>query len=351
MSTSLDTLWYTHSPVPTGLGIAVESGRLAQVFQARGTRIQALRESSDREVREAHFDHHLRNSVRHGGNIPAIWARASGCETRVIGLSWADEVQLIVTTADSPLRDIRDLRNRRFGVPRWANVQIDFARAQALRGLENALRLEGLEVDEVEWVDYPYGGTYSDDPVRHVHGAQISLGGHRSRRRNNELIGLLRGEVDAIFLKGAHGLHLTDEFGLRVLVDVGSHPDPLIRANIGTPRTLTVDRHLLDAHFDAAVLILDSVLRAEQWAWAHPEETRRFLARELNTSEYWVANAYGEDAHLRLQTNLAERSIGALQDLTDFLERWDFIPHGFDVRHWIDPAPLEHLLETVDVAV
>ena len=28
----LDTLWYTHSPVPTGLGIAVESGRLAEAF-------------------------------------------------------------------------------------------------------------------------------------------------------------------------------------------------------------------------------------------------------------------------------------------------------------------------------
>ncbi|TBU99212.1 ABC transporter substrate-binding protein [Stutzerimonas kirkiae] len=351
MSTTLDTLWYTHSPVPTGLGIAVESGRLAEAFRPLGTRIQALRESSDREVREAHFDHHLPNSVRHGGNIPAIWARASGRSTRVIGLSWSDEVQLIVTTADSPLKDIRDLKNRRFGLPKWANVQIDFTRAQAIRGLENALRLEGLEVADVELVDYPYGGTYSDEQVRHIHGAQVTFNGNRVRRRNNELIGLLRGDIDAIFLKGAHGLHLADEFGLRVITDVGSHPDPLIRANIGTPRTLTVDQHLLDEHFEASVLILETVLRAEQWAWAHPEETRRFLARELNTSEYWVANAYGEDAHLRLHTNLAERSIGALQDLTDFLERWDFIPRRFDVRDWIESRPLEQLLEKVNVAI
>ncbi|PLV18331.1 ABC transporter substrate-binding protein [Pseudomonas guariconensis] len=350
MNNPLDTLWYTHSPVPTGLGIAVESGRLARAFQPWGTRIQALRESSDREVREAHFDHHLHNSVRHGGNIPAIWARASGRDTRVLGLSWSDEVQLIVTTADSPVRGIRDLRNRRFGLPKWANVQIDFTRAQAIRGLENALRLEGMSPNDVELVDYPYGGTYSDDPVRHVHGAQVSLG-DRVRQRNNELIGLLRGDIDAIFLKGAHGLHLADEFGLRVVVDIGSHPDPLVRANIGTPRTLTVDQHLLDQHFDAAVLILDSVLRAEQWAWAHPEETRRFLARELNTSEYWVAAAYGEDAHLRLRTNLAERSIEALQDLTDFLERWGFIARRFDVRQWIEPRPLAHLLENVNVAI
>lgn len=141
--------------MPTGLGIAVQSGRLAEAFAPFGTNIQSLRESSEREVREAHYDHHLQNSVRHGGNIPAIWAYASGVDTRVLGLSWSDEVQLILTTEESGVRSIRDLKNRRFGIPKWANVQIDFTRAQALRGLENALKLEGLAVTDVELVDYP----------------------------------------------------------------------------------------------------------------------------------------------------------------------------------------------------
>lgn len=351
MSQALDTLWYTHSPVPTGLGIAVESGRLAAAFRPYGTRIQALRESSEREIREAHFDHHLPYSVRHGGNIPAIWAHANGRQTRVIGLSWTDEVQLLVTTNDSPIKTLSDLKNSRFGVPKWANVQIDFARAQAIRGLENALQLVGLAVNDLELVDYPYGGTYSDAPVRHVYGAQISLGDSGVRQRNNELIGLLRGDIDAIFVKGAHGLQLADEFGLRVIIDVGSHPDPLVRANIGTPRTLTVDAQMLDEHFDATVLILDTVLRAEQWARSHPEETRAFLARELNTSEYWVANAYGADAHLRLQTNLAQQSVNALQDLSAFLLRWQFIPQGIDLQQWIDPRPLARLLQSANLAI
>ncbi|TBU85196.1 ABC transporter substrate-binding protein [Phytopseudomonas dryadis] len=352
MSKPLDTLWYTHSPDPTGLGVAVESGRLAEAFRPFGTNIQALRESSDREVREAHFDHHLQNSVRHGGNIPAIWAYATRRATRVLGLSWIDEVQLLVTTTDSGVKSIRDLRNRRFGLPKWANVQIDFGRAQALRGLENALRLEGLTLADVERVDYPYGGAHCDEPPHHhAFGAHVRLRGTRVRRRNNELIGLLRGDIDAVFIKGAHGVQLAEEFGLHVIVDTGSHPDPLIRSNLGTPRTLTVDQHLLDHHPDAALCILQTVLRAEQWAWAHPDETRRFLARTLNTSEYWVAAAYGEDAHQRLQTNLDERSIGALQDLTDFLHRWDFIPQGFDVREWIDPRPMEKLLASLKVTV
>jgi len=344
MSQPLDTLWYTHSPVPTGLGIAVQTGRLAEAFAPLGTSIQSLRESSEREVREAHYDHHLPNSVRHGGNIPAIWAYSAGVETRVLGLSWADEVQLILTTAESGVKTVRDLKNRRFGLPKWANVQIDFTRAQALRGLENALRLEGLNVADVELVDYPYGGTHSDEQVTHVHGAAVYLSGARISRRNNELIGLLRGDIDAIFLKGATALQLAYELGLHVVIDTGSHPDPLIRANNGTPRTLTVDTHLLNHHFGACKRIVDVLLRTEQWAWANPDETRRYLARELNTSEYWVAAAYGEDAHRRLRTTLDSRSIGALQDFTDFLYRWQFIPRHFDVREWIDFSVLEAVI-------
>ncbi|KPC49610.1 ABC transporter substrate-binding protein [Amantichitinum ursilacus] len=333
---ALPTLWYTRCPVPTGLGIALQHGWLDQAFAAQCTEVRSLRESNDRAVRESHFDHTLQNSVRHGGNIPALWARSSGRETRVIGLSWADEVQLILTRPDSGIRTPADLKGRRFGLPRWRDVQIDFTRAQALRGLENALKLEGLSVADVELVDFDINAGYSDAPAtRGPGGTTWNNRGHH----NHELVGLLRGEVDAIFLKGAHGAQAARDFGLHVVIDTGSHPDPLIRSNNGTPRTLTVDQHLLTHHFDAAVRIVDQVLRAETWAWAHPDETRRYLAREANTSEALVVTAYGEDAHLRLRTNLAETSIAALQDFTDFLARWQFIPQRFDVRDWIDPRP------------
>jgi ABC-type nitrate/sulfonate/bicarbonate transport system substrate-binding protein len=341
MSQPLDTLWYTRCPVPTGLGIAVQKGWLAETLSGQGTRIQSLRESSNQAVRESHFDHSLENSVRHGGNIPAIWARSQGRDTRVIGLSWADEVQLILTRADSGIKTVKDLKGRKFGLPDWSNAQIDFTRAQALRGLENALKLDGLEVGDVERIDYRYGGTFSDQQVHAVAGTSVST--RRVNGRNAELIGLLRGEVDAIFLKGASAAQLAHEFGLHTVIDTGSHPEPLIRSNNGTPRTLTVDQHLLDQHYDVAIGILDSVVRAEHWSWEHPEDTRRYLAQETNSSEYWVTVAYGEDAHQRLRTELDESAVNALQDFTNFLHRWQFIPQHFDVRDWIDTRPLESL--------
>jgi ABC-type nitrate/sulfonate/bicarbonate transport system substrate-binding protein len=343
-ATQLDTLWYTRCPVPTALGIAVQQGWLEGALGARGVAVRSLRESPERAVRESHFDHTLQNSVRHGGNIPALWARAAGRDTRLIGLSWADETQRILSLPGSGIRTPRDLKGRRFGLPKWVNAQIDFARAQAIRGLENALRLDGLEVSDVQLVDYVIEAGQSDEPAERVAGTNV-FAGQRRGSQAAELAGLLRGEVDAIFLKGASAAHLAQLFGLHTVIDTGTHPEPLVRANNGTPRTLSVDTHLLEQHFDVAVDIVDQVLRAQDWARANPDDTRRFLARESNNSEYWVTAAYGHDAHQRLDTSLSEANIAGLQDFADFLLRWKFLPAAVDVRGWIDARPFDAALE------
>jgi ABC-type nitrate/sulfonate/bicarbonate transport system substrate-binding protein len=343
MADTLDTLWYTRCPVPTGLGIAIQRGWLEEAFRAHGTKLASLLESNDFATRESHFSHTVRNSVRHGGNIPAISAKARGRDTRVIGLSWADETQLILASPESGIRSVKDLKGRRFGLPNWKQVEIDFTRAQAIRGLENALSLEGLKVSDVELVDQNIDAHYSDEQAVNVGGTLARRVGSRARANNLELIALLRGEVDAIFLKGVHGAQAANQFGLTKVIDTGAHPEPLIRANNGTPRTLAVDGHLLDNHFDAAVTILEQVLRAEAWAQDHPSDVRRYLARETNASEYWVSIAYGEEAQKRLRTDLSEQSVAGIQDFTDFLHRWGFIPRSFDVRDWIDTRPLEAL--------
>jgi ABC-type nitrate/sulfonate/bicarbonate transport system substrate-binding protein len=345
MTKALDTLWYTRCPVPTGLGIAVQKGWLSDSFSSQCTKIESLRESDDQAVRESHFDHTLQNSVRHGGNIPAIWARSVGRETRVIGLSWADETQQILTLPDSGIKTVKDLKGRKVGLPKWPKAQIDFSRAHALRGLENALKLDGLSVSDVEIVDYVRGVTQSEAPAVRVAGTQLFSGrGQGNNPNHNELVGLLRREVDAIFLKGAQAAQAAAQFNLVTVIDTGVHPEPLIRANNGTPRTLSVDLNLIENHFDSATLIVEQVLRAEAWAHVHPDETRRFLARETNSSEYYVTVAYGENAHERLRTDFSKQNVEGIQDFIHFLHRWNFIPNVVDIEQWIDRRPSEAAL-------
>ncbi|MFL9901353.1 hypothetical protein PQR71_24895 [Paraburkholderia fungorum] len=91
--------------------------------------------------------------------------------------------------------------------------------------------------------------------------------------------------MDAIFLKGAQAALVANQFGLHTAIDAGSHPEPLIRSNNGTPRILTVDINLLDQHFDSAVRIVEQVLRAEQQAELkrrfNADKNRRQLTREF----------------------------------------------------------------------
>jgi hypothetical protein len=115
-----------------------------------------------------------------------------------------------------------------------------------------------------------------------------------------------------------------------------SHYDHTLQNSVrhggNIPRTLTVDANLLERHLDSAIGIVEQVLRAEDWARQHQEETRLFLARETNSSEYYVRAAYGENAHERLRTDFAEQSVLALQDFSDFLLRWQFIPARVDAH-------------------
>jgi len=336
---AVETIWYTRCPVPTPLGIAVHEGWLAREFAADGIALHSLQDTVDETVRESHFDHHLAHSFRQGGNIPAIWARARGSATRVIGLSWTDEFQGILTLPGSGIKVPRDLRGRRLGLTRHA-VSIDFKRAAALKAFESALQLAGLELSQVELVDV------RDTPRRGDEPPQVFPNPFRGAPRHHyesEVAALLRGDVDAIFVKGVLGVQVLRMLAAQLVIDVGAHPDPLVRNGNGTPRTLTVDQSFIDARPDLVARFLGQVQAAGAWAAEHPAEAVAYIGRETDASDEWVRYGYGGDVHRRLQTGLDAQAVAGLKAFKDFLLRYRFIETDFDIDDWIDPAPLAAL--------
>jgi ABC-type nitrate/sulfonate/bicarbonate transport system substrate-binding protein len=338
---ALDTIWYTRCPVPTPLGIAVQEGWLAREFALDGITLKSLQDNVEAEVRESHFDHHLAHSFRQGGNIPAIWARARGRDTRVIGLSWTDEFQGIIALPGSGIRTPRDLAGRRLGLTRHA-VSIDFKRAAALKAFETALALEGIGLQRVELVDIK-------DAVRVATpgGAAVAapnpFGGAGRHHYESEVAALLRGDVDAIFVKGVLGTQVLHMLAAQLVIDLGIHPDPLVRNGNGTPRTLTVDASFIEQRPDLVARFLGQVVAAGHWAAAHPREAVAYIGRETDASSEWVRYGYGASVHQRLQTSLDDSAIAGLKAFKDFLLRHGFLAADFSVNDWIDPAPLAAL--------
>jgi ABC-type nitrate/sulfonate/bicarbonate transport system substrate-binding protein len=329
----IETLWYTRCPVPTPLGIAAQLGWVEEEFKPDGIKVRTLQDETDPALRESHFDHKLDNSFRQGGNIPAIWARSAGRQTRVVGLTWTDEAQVILTLPRSNIKTVADLAGRRLAVATRPKDKIDFWKATTIRAYVAALKLHGLSAQDVQLIELARADASSVGPARGASPQPIE--------QSLEAQALLRGEVDAIFHKGSRGLELADALGAEIVFDVGAHADPKVRVNNGSPRTLTVDAGLLERDLSLVVRLVKRVLLAGRWAAEHPRETVAYVARETRSSEAAVTRAYGSDVNHHLRTDLEESSIVALGDFTDFLHQWKFIPAALDVRSWIDPRPLQ----------
>ena len=191
-------LWYTRCPVPTASSLAIAQGWLDEEFAPDGIAVASLRSSADRAVRESHFGHTQANSFRQGGNIPPLWARSHGADVRLIGLSWAEQYQAVVTRRDSGIEGPADLAGRKLALPRRLNDQIDFWQATALRGYESTLAPGGPLARRRRARRPPGGravpaaGRHGPQPlaVRRVHEPPPAVGrGRRAdpRRRRRDL--------------------------------------------------------------------------------------------------------------------------------------------------------------------
>lgn len=332
-----DTLWYTRCPVPTASGLAHSLGWLDETAQRNGLQFAVLQDAGP-ELAGFHYDHGLPGLVREGGNVPALAARAQGSPTRLIGLTWIDESQAVLVGPDSPVRTPADLGGLRIGIPAWAQDQArSFPRAMALHGFSGALRLAGLTLADVTVVEL---GVERDPQVR----TEIQ---QRSRRAVWGAEELLRGEVDAIYVKGARAQEVAAQHGFRVAVDLDATETKRLRVNNGTPRPITVHQELLDTAPEVVIGFLAQSLRAAEWATGNLDGVRAVLQRETLSGPEGVVAAYGEDFHRGLHPTLDEQRLELLGVQKQFLYAHGFLAADFDLESWVAPEPLARARELV----
>lgn len=315
----LDTLWFTRCPVPTAIGVAADRGALAAEFAPDGIAVRSLQEPSIPVSRESHFTHTLTGLIREGGNVPALWARARGERTRLIGLTWFEERQAILVRADDDLDAPASLRGRRLAVPRHP-ISIDFWRAMALAGFDGALRAAGLSLADARLVEVAGQG-----------------GGSQWR---GELAALRDGVVDAVYVKGALAVEEAARHGARVAINLDALPDRRHRVNNGTPRPVTVHQDLLDHHPDLVTRFVAVLLDAVEWAAANPVELARILSGETGAGAEGVSVAYRPEDADSLRPDLSDERLELLDQQAHFLRQQGFLDAPVSVHSWAAHEPL-----------
>jgi sulfonate transport system substrate-binding protein len=334
-------LWYTRCGAATASALAIRKGWLQQEFDQPGTLLHALRDSTSLATRNSHYNHSQSGMFREGGNIPPIWTKGSGKDTVVVGITWLDEYQGILTLADSGIRTVADLKGKRLGVPLHPNAVIDFQRGAAQHGYETALRLADLTVNDVTLVDLEAPTYDTEDGPRKA---------PREAGRSVEVEALEAGKVDAIFLRFARGYRLSQDPHFHQVININDLPDHLQRVNNGTPRPVTVDREFLDKNPDVVVRYLAVLLETAEWAKEHQEEVIDLLREDGSdiTSEE-IIGSHGNELHLHFEPKLIPEYILGLQTQIDFLHRWKYFDNHFSARNWIEFWPLARAQELVEL--
>lgn len=332
---TVDSIWFTRCPVPTATGLAYRLGWLDEDFGRDGIKLQTLQEVGG-ELARHHYDHELTTLVREGGNLLALPAKAQGAPTRLVGLTWIDEWQAILVRPGSDISRPEHLKGKRLALPAFRDDDLknnrrgrSIARGMSLAGYHGVLAAAGLTLDDVSLVEL--GSAAPGGNARDNLGANLWEG----------LEPLIRGEVDAIYVKGASAAEAARKAGAVVGIDLDKLPEKRFRVNNGTPRPITVHQDLIDQHFELLVRFLTQTLRAAEWAKTHKEEVLRILQGETRAGDEGVNAAYRDGFHLTLAPDLSPERVELFRQQKHFQLVHGLLDRDVDIDAWIDRRPLE----------
>jgi ABC-type nitrate/sulfonate/bicarbonate transport system substrate-binding protein len=338
-------VWYTNCPLISASNVDQELGWTREEFKKLGVEYAYFRSTRDNDY-YPHYIHNLDNLIRFGGLFPPIAVHADIRRTRLLGLTHAPHEGgcMLVRSRDDIYR-MDELKGKKIGLSKSLNtIKNDWWRCQEHQGIELMLRMNGMTMDDVEIVEFPYPDDWYNDPKMldpMINPSDLWL----QRDHKHDLAfrplesALEKGVVDAIYTQSKVFQYLQEATGkFKAIEDLSRYPDWTLQvANI--PAAITCSDVMAKKHPELVVAFMKGMIRVGRWG----NENKHAAAAILDRQTFYLdaEDTYEGIKHIDLVPNLSPQNLASVEIGKDFLLKHGYIKKDFDVQKWAAPEFLE----------
>ena len=206
------------------------------------------------------------------------------------------------------------------------------------------LRLNGMSMDDVEIVEFPYPDDWYGDPkMLEPMINPTDLWAHRDHKHDLAFrpleIALLGGKVDAIYTLSKQFQHLQEATGqIKTIEDLSRYPDWTAQV-ANTPAVITCTDVMADEHPELVVTYMKAMIKVGRWANENKHAAGAILDRQTFYRD--AEDTYQGIKHVDMVPNLSPQNLACIKIAKDFMVSNGYIKNDFDVAEWAAPQFLE----------
>jgi ABC-type nitrate/sulfonate/bicarbonate transport system substrate-binding protein len=224
-------------------------------------------------------------------------------------------------------------------------IKNDWWRIQEHQGIELMLRINGMTMDDIQLVEFPYADDWYNDPK--MMGPEMENPSELWLKRDHKHdlafrpleTALEKGVIDAMYIQSGPLGQLSEMTGkFTAIEDLAKYPDWRLQvANI--PAAITCTEEMATKHPELAVTFLKGMIKVGRWANAHKAAAAEILDKQTFYRD--VEATYEGIKPIDLVPNLSPQNLVSVKIGKDFMLKKGYIKNDFDVQKWAAPEFLE----------
>jgi len=339
-------VYYTNCPLISASNVDQELGWTREEFKKIGVKYAFLRSTQDNDW-YPHYIHNLDNLIRFGGLFPPVAVHADIRKTRLLGLTHAPrEGGCMLIRASDDIFTMQELKGKKIGLSKSMNqVKNDWWRIQEHQGIEFMLRLNGMTMDDIELVEFPYADDWYNDPA--MVGPPMDNASELWLKRDHKHdlafrpleTALENGVVDAIYTQSKPFQHLQEATGKFVAIeDLSLRPDWRLQV-CNIPAAITCTDEMAKKHPELVVTFMKGMIKVGRWANAHKHAAAVILDKQTFYAD--AEDTYRGILDIDLVPNLSPQNLASVEFGKNFMHSHGYIKNDFDVNEWAAPEFFE----------